>query len=122
MEEVINLTQEDVLELIVDFPITPLKNRVIITTNVEEVDDDEIELTGNAFSPIQYVVAAGSYSKDYLKPGQKVSLDLEAMTVRVPNDNDAYQPMQKIQLKPVEVEGRVYGVITEDKIEFLYNN
>ncbi|MGK2864881.1 MAG: hypothetical protein ACSLE0_23315 [Chitinophagaceae bacterium] len=122
MEEVKNVTHDEVLELVKDFPITPLRNKVIITTNVEKLEDDEINLQGGAFSPEQFVLAVGSYAKDYLSPGQKINLDLEAMTVRVPNSNDAYEPMHKIMLKPVEIDGRVYGIITEDKIEYLINN
>jgi len=122
MEEVANLTQEEVLELVKNFPISPLRNKVIITTNYEEIEEDGIKLTEAIFSPEQYVIAVGSYAKDYLTPGQKVSLDLEAMTVKVPNSNDAYQPQDKIMLKPVEVEGRFYGIITEDKVEYLINN
>jgi hypothetical protein len=122
MEEVANLTQEEVLELVKNFPISPLRNKVIITTNYEEIEEDDIKLTEAMFSPEQYVIAVGSYAKDYLTPGQKVSLDLEAMTVKVPNSNDAYQPQDKIMLKPVEVEGRFYGIITEDKVEYLINN
>ena len=118
MEEVKNLTQDDVLELIQDFPIEPMRNRVIITTNTIELEEDEVNLGGAAFHEEQYIMAVGSYTKDFLSPGQKVSLDLEAMTVRIPNDNDAYQPIQRIQLKPVEVDGRMYGVITDDKIEY----
>lgn len=118
-EQVANLTQDDVLGLIKDFPIEPLRNKIIITTNVEEYEDDEVELSGAAFSPEQFVVAIGSYSKDFLSPGQKVHLDLERMTVQVANDSDAYNPIPRIQLKPVEVDGRIYGIITEDKIEYL---
>ena len=49
MEELDNLTQDDVLELITDFPITPLRDVVIITTNVEEWD----ELVAAKFPQIQ---------------------------------------------------------------------
>lgn len=122
MEEVKNLTQEEVLELVDNFPITPLRNRVIITTNVEELEEDELDLQGAAFSPEQFVLAVGSYSKDIIKAGQKVYLDLTAMTVKVPSDNNAYEAQEKIFLKPVMIEGRTYGVITDDKIEYLIND
>jgi uncharacterized OsmC-like protein len=119
MEEVVNLTQDDVLDLIREFPIIPLRNKIIITTNVLELEDDEVDLGGNAFSPEQYVLAVGSYSKDIVSPGQKVFLDVESMTVKVNNPDDVYNPVMKISLKPVEVEGKIFGVITEDKIEYL---
>lgn len=114
-----NLTQEEVLERINDFPIVPMRNRVIITTNVEERAEDELDLEGNAFSAEQFVMAVGSYAKDYLTPGQKVSLDLEAMAIRMPSKNDAYEPITRIMIKPVEVDGVNYGVITDDKIEYI---
>ena len=84
-----------------------------------ELEDDEVDLGGNAFSPEQYVLAVGSYSKDIVSPGQKVFLDVESMTVKVNNPDDVYNPVMKISLKPVEVEGKIFGVITEDKIEYL---
>jgi hypothetical protein len=118
MEEVKNLTQDEVLEIVKTFPIEPLRNKVIITTNVEEQEEDAIDLEGAAFSQEQFVLAVGSYSKDILKAGDKVSLDLEAMTVRIPNDNNAYEPMYKIQLKPIEIDGVTYGEITDDKISY----
>jgi hypothetical protein len=36
-----NLTQDDVIELVTDFPLQPLRNKVIITMNTsEEITDD----------------------------------------------------------------------------------
>ena len=122
MEEVKNLSLEEVLELIKDFPIQPLRNRLIITTNIEDYEEGEVDLSGAPFSPEQYVLAVGSYSSDVISPGQKVHLDLEAMSVRIPNDNNAYEPITTIQLKPVEVDGKVYGMITDDKVEYLINS
>jgi len=120
-ETIKNLTQNDVLELIKDFPVKPLRNRVIITTNTEEIEEDEVDYTGSAFSPVQYVLAVGSYNEDVFKPGQKVHLDLESMTVNNPNREDVYNPVQQIKIKPVEVGDKFYGMITDDKIDFIYN-
>ena len=122
MEEVSNLSQDDVLELIKDFPITPLRNKLVISTNVEDLEDDDVDLTGVGFSPEQYVVASGSHCAGFIPAGQKIYLDLDKMTIEVNNRDDVYNPIKKIQLKPVEVNGRVYGIITEDKIEYLINN
>lgn len=121
MEEIKNLTQDDVLELISDFPITPLRNKVIITTNMDEYEDDDLDLSGSAFSPTQYILAVGSHCRD-LKPGQKIYLDLEAMSVSVPNPEDVYQPEKRLSIKPVDVGDKVYGIITDSKIEYLINN
>jgi hypothetical protein len=54
-----------------------------------------------------------------LEPGDKVQLDLEAMSVQVPNSRNVEEPLRKITLKPVEVNGRYYGVISSSKIEYL---
>jgi len=122
MEEIKNLDQDDVLDLITDFPIEPMRNRLIITTNVEEMDPDEVDLQGAAFSPEQYVLAVGSYTKDFLKPGQKIYLDLEAMSVRVPSGENAYDAVTSIQIHPVRVGEKVFGMITDDKIAYKIVN
>ena len=119
MKEVTNLTQEDVLALVADFPIVPLRNRVIITTNVEEVDEDGIDLVGNAFSPVQFVLAVGSHAKDFLAPGQMINLDLDAMSVKVPDPENAYATTSKISLKPIELGNKVFGMISADKVEYI---
>lgn len=122
MNDFKNLNQDDVLDLIKDFPIVPVKNRIIITTNTEEFEEDEVNISGSAFSAEQYVLAVGSYAKDWLSPGQKVSLDLESMTIKMPNSEDAYESYKKIMIKPVQVGDRVFGIITDDKIEYLIND
>ena len=71
MEELENLTQDGVLELITDFPLEPLRNKLIITTNIVENEDDDINLSGQSFSEVQYVMAAGSHRAEFTA-GQKV--------------------------------------------------
>ena len=36
MEEVKNLTQDDILDVIKDFPIVPRKNKLVITVNTDD--------------------------------------------------------------------------------------
>src|SRR5690554_3302894 len=104
MEEVKNITQDEVLEIIKDFPIEPTRNKVIITVNVDEVDPNNIDLSGNSFAEQQYVIATGAFSKEF-KPGQKVLLDIRKM--EVPNSGG------QIEIDPIEVDGRIYAFIND---------
>lgn len=119
MEEVTNLDLDGVLEVINDFPIVPLKNRVMITVNVEDVTD-ELVLTSNSFSESQYVIAVGSFVKD-LVPGQKVLLDLEKMVEYVVDDANPYEKLPKIKLDPYEVDGRMYAMVYDSLIKAIDN-
>jgi len=122
MEELENLNQDDVLELITDFPIKPLRNGLIITTNSEDMEDDAVDLSGQAFSPVQYVLASGSHNSDILKPGQKIYLNLTRMTVRLRDENNVHDKgVERVQIEPVEAGGRFYGMITDDKVSYLIN-
>ena len=112
MEEVRNITQEEVLEIIKDFPIQPTRNRVIITVNVDEEEDDEINLSGNSFCETQYVIASGNFNSDIL-PGQKVILDIKKMMP--PNANG------QIEIDPIEVNGRMYAFINDNVIKAFDN-
>ena len=108
MEEVKNITQEEVLEVIKNFPIEPTRNKVIITVNVDEVDPNNIDLSGNSFAQEQYVIAVGDYCKG-LKTGQKVLLDIRKM--EVPNSGG------QIEIDPIEVDGRIYAFINDGIIK-----
>lgn len=119
MEEVTkNVTHDEVLELIKDFPVQPLRNRLIITTNVEE--EDELDLDGSfGFAEAQYVVAEGS-SYDEIKPGCKVLLDLAAMSINTQREDGGGMTFA-IQLKPLKVNGRVYGIIGDRYVDAVDN-
>ena len=112
MEEVAeNLTQDDVLEIMIDFPITPLTNKMIISVNAEEGED----LMSTGFDVTQFVIAVGSRVPKEIVPGCRVMLDLERMTI--PGENG----MGSVQLKPVEVNGRVYAMIADSFIDAIDN-
>lgn len=55
MGEQKNLTQDDVLDLMRNFEIQPLFNKVVITLNREE-EDGSLILSDNTLSEIQYTV------------------------------------------------------------------
>lgn len=120
MEEIVNLTQDDVLELILNFPLTPLRNKMIITTNVDEFEEDDVNFSDAGFSEIQYVLAVGSHV-NILKPGMKIMLDLNKMTTLEENPENAEEPLRRIVISPVEVGERWFGMVTDDKVDYYYN-
>lgn len=111
MEEVTNLSQEEVLDIVKDFPLIPTRSKLIITVNIDE-DDEDIDMVGNSFSEIQYVIAAGSFNQD-IRPGQKVILDVTKM---MPASAGG-----QIEIDPIEVNGRMYAFINENVIKAIDN-
>lgn len=121
MEGLENLTKEEVMELIKDFPLTPLFNNVIITSNVVEIDEDEIENPVKMFSEKQYVLAVGSHIRD-IKPGDKVLLNLEKMMEQSTSATNSYEITGQLKLKPIDVGERVFAMIEDRKIDAVYNS
>lgn len=114
-----NLTQDDVLELIGDFPMTPLKNRVIITINTDsEESEDGVKLSSNSLAETQFVMAVGGMVHD-LVPGNRVLLNLEKMTETRPAHLNAHEKVPMINLRPLEINGRVYAMIFDGVIDSL---
>lgn len=115
MEEVSNMYQDGVLEIIKDFPIQPLKNRVIITVNSDE-ESDGLKLSESAFSDSQYIVAKGSFVSE-VEVGQKVILDIEKMMVFNVSDTNSEERIGSIKIDPIEVNGRMYAMIYDTYIK-----
>lgn len=114
MEELAqNLTQDEVLELIKDFPIQPLGSRLIITVNTDE--EDELEMGGFGLAETQYVVAVGTRVFDEISPGQKVLLDLAGMAKTLPTGEFS------IPITPVKVNGRTFARINDRNIDCIDN-
>lgn len=107
MEEVKNITREEVLDEIKNFPIEPTRSKLIITVNVEESDD--IDLSGVSFSESQYVMASGSFAQG-IKPGDKVLIDVRKMMGK---------NIDQIEIDPVEVNGRMYTFISDAYIKAI---
>tara|TARA_R110002124_G_scaffold281430_1_gene455725 strand:- start:87030 stop:87404 length:375 start_codon:yes stop_codon:yes gene_type:complete len=115
MEEVLeNLSQDDVLELIKEFPLEPMGRRVYITTNVEEPDGNLI-LTNNSFDEVQFVLAVGSHVTE-VKAGQKVIIDIEKMLVYENVDDNSHEKRPIVNLKLQEVNGRYFALINDSQI------
>jgi len=108
MEEVSNITLDEVLEFIKDFPVKPRRNNVIISVDVTVVTD-ELNLQHDSFSETQYVLASGPFNKD-ITPGQRVLLDINRMT-------EVVDGVGKIKIKPIEVNGRMFALITDAVID-----
>ena len=114
MEQVENLTQDDVLELIQDFPIKPRTYKVIVTLNMEE-EQDGLTLSSNMLSESQYIVALSEKIVD-LKAGQKVLIDLEKLQSY---DIVEGQKVSSIKIKPIYVNNKVFGMINDNVIDAI---
>lgn len=118
LSQVENLTQDDVLDLITEFPVTPLKDKCVVSINTYEPDGN-IVLADNSMDEVQFVLSTGSFVKD-IKPGAKVILDLEGMT-KVIRDEETGETTPRISLKPLEVNGRVYALLSDRYIDAIDN-
>mgnify|MGYP003451764938 CR=1 FL=1 len=117
-----NFTQDTVLDIITDFPIDPLRNKVVITLNKEEVDGDLV-LSDNVMSEVQHVIAGEVIYRDkVVKPGQKVLLDIKGMMKSVRREvNNQYEMVEQIELDPVQVNGQVFAIIDDRFIKAVDN-
>jgi len=114
MEERVNLSQDDVLDVIKDFPLEPSFSRVYITLNKLEADGDLV-LSDNVLSDIQYVVAKGPMVT-WLDAGQKVIIDIDKMMVPIQQEStDSYQTVMQVKIDPIEINGNIYTLI-EDRL------
>lgn len=121
MEQVVNLTQEDVNEIAQNFELQPRHRDVIITVNTwEELDEEGITLSDNSFSDTQFVVAVGENIRD-LEPGQKVLLNIEALMVNTPSLENVYESQAQIKIFPVNYKGRMYALVSDNVIKIKDN-
>lgn len=111
MEEVRNLTQEEVKAISQEFTWKPLFNGIVITLNTEEVDGNLV-LSDNTMSEEQYVVATG-YNTQHINEGDKVLVDVEKMMVRERNPHNSEEVITRIKVKPIIFEDRVFGLIED---------
>lgn len=111
MEETINLNQDDVLEVISNFPIIPLNGEVIITVNTDDVDEEGLETNLTSLSELQYIISVSKFNPDELQPGQKVIIDIPKMT-----EKDG-----SISIYPINVDGNVFTMISHRLIKAIDN-
>lgn len=112
-----NITLEEVQKLVENFPIKPYRHNIIITVNVEEADGDVV-LNNGQFSETQYVIATGSYydEESPFQPGDKILLDLEKMMVFDSVDNDSYEKVGRIKIKPIQIDDTMFAIISDSYI------
>ena len=117
-----NFTQDTVLDIITDFPIDPLRNKVVITLN-KELIEGTLDLSNGTMSEVQYVVAGEvNYRDKVVKPGQKVLLDIRGMMKVVRREvNNQYQEVEQIELDPLEVNGQIFAIIDDRFIKAVDN-
>lgn len=108
-----NLTKEQVLEIIDDFPVKPRANRVIITVNTFE-EEGGLDM-GMGMDEQQYVIAAGPTVRD-LNPGDKVLLDLQKMMKMVEVEG-SLERVPRIEIRPVKAYDRFFAMIYDNYIE-----
>lgn len=114
-----NLTYEDVKDILeTEFPIKPLRNKVIVTVNNYE-DEDQITVN-TGVDEVQYVLAVGSFVKDIV-PGEKVLLDLEKMIKSVETDPTTGERVPQIAIRPVKVYDRYFAMLPDSYIEAVDN-
>lgn len=114
-EDFVNLTIDDVLDVIKDFPIELLRNKVAITMNQKIVEEDIDSYSSPTLSEIQYIVAVGNQVpklNENLKPGAKVLLDVAMMGRETAPGSGRYE----LNLNPIEIGEYVFQVITDSYI------
>ena len=100
------------------FPFEPMFNKIIITLNTEEVDNNLV-LSDNTMSETQIVMAKGS-SVHNLEVGDKVLLDLDKMSVKEVNPDNAYETISRIKIDPIMVDGVMYAIIEDRTVKDKY--
>lgn len=103
------------------FPWKPTFNKVVITLNKLE-PDNKLVLSDNTMSEEQYVVASGWMAEQYVKPGDKVLLDLEKMITTKPNPHDTHEMISTIKVEPIEYEDVTYAIIEDRYIKAIWRD
>jgi hypothetical protein len=115
-----NMSHDDVLEVITDFPVKPLWNKVIITINTEEADG-ALHLGDNDFSDKQYVVSGNfTFGDQKVQPGTPVLLDIKRLMTSVKKEIDnVYNEYKVVEIDPVVVNGRMYAIVDDRVIKAI---
>ena len=106
-----NMSHDQVLDVILNFPNKPLWGQLVITINRDE--NGGLELSDNAFSEKQFVIAGKTKWDDVeVVPGTPVLVDIRKLmkTVRQEVDN-VYGEYKVIEIDPVEVNGQLYAMV-----------
>ena len=90
-----NVTAYDALEISKEWLEQPMFNKVVITLNTENTLDS-LDLSDNAMSQFQYIIAKGPHCRD-IEVGDKVRLDLDKMMKKSINPNNSHEDITTIQ-------------------------
>lgn len=115
-----NVSKEEVKDLIVDFPIKPRFNKVLITLNSIE-EEGRVKTSNNILSDVQYVIAKGGMVLDVTE-GDQVIIDLEKLTRPVKLDsNNSVETIYETNIDAIEVDGNMYAFIEDRVIKAIDN-
>lgn len=114
------ITAYDALEISKEWLEQPMFNKVVITLNTEN-SLDSLDLSDNAMSQFQYIIAKGSHCRD-IEVGDKVRLDLDKMMKKSLNPNNSHEDITTIQLDPIEFDGKIFAIIEDRLIKTRFTN
>lgn len=115
-----NMSRDDVLDVIREFPVTPLWGQVVITVNKDEADG-MLVLSDSSFSEKQYVVAGSiEYGDVKVVPGTPVLIDIKKLmkTVKTEVDN-VYGEYKVVEIDPLEVNEVMYAIVDSRVIKAI---
>lgn len=115
-----NVTAYDALEISKEWLEQPMFNKVVITLNTENILDG-LDLSDNAMSQFQYIIAKGPHCRD-IEVGDKVRLDLEKMISKQINPNNSHEDFSSIKLDPIEFDGKIFAIIEDRLIKTRFIN
>lgn len=115
-----NLSKEDVLELIEDFPIKPMFNKVLITLNTLD-GDDIIVVDNNMLSDTQFVIAKGGMVNS-VNEGDRVIIDVKKLTRPVTfESNNQAETVYEADIDTIEIGGVAFAFIEDRVIKAIDN-
>ena len=108
------MINENLLHTIENFPIRPTFNKVLITLNKVESDDD-LQLSENFLSDTQFIVAKGNFVNE-VEVGDKVIIDVEKLSKPVRRDvGNVYEEVNEVKIDQIYVDDVPYAFI-DDRI------
>ena len=115
-----NVTAYDALEISKEWLEQPMFNKVIITLNTENTLDS-LDLSDNAMSQFQYIIAKGA-NVISVNVGDKVRLSLDKMTSKKINPNNSHEDITTIELDPIEFDDKIFAIIEDRLIKTRFTN
>lgn len=115
-----NLSKEDVLELIKDFPIKPMFNKVLITLNTLD-GNGIIVVDNNMLSDTQFVVAKGDIVKT-VNEGDRIIIDVKKLTKPVSFErNNQVETAEVADIDAIEIGDMTFAFIEDRVIKAIDN-